>query len=118
QQIIYVFNAVIILRIEYHTNLTILDEKSCDKLQVPIRKLLRHKSNISNTLPNSILWNRDIFGLLDIYNRCVEHQTSNLIVNLNDNGKLGNMMEIRLAQLQLNEWLPFNPLTNWPYFNS
>ena len=55
QQIIYVFNAVIIPRIEYYTNLIILDKKSCDKLQVPIRKLLRHKSNISNTLPNSIL---------------------------------------------------------------
>ena len=38
QQVIYVFNAVIIPRIEYQTNLTILDEKTCEKLQVPNKK--------------------------------------------------------------------------------
>ena len=117
QQVIYVFNAVIIPRIEYRTNLTILNEKICVKVQVPIRKLLRHKSNLVNTLPNTILWNKEIYGLLDIFNRCIENQTSNLIANINDTGKLGNLMEIRIAQLQIKEWLPHNPLTNWPYFN-
>ena len=117
QQVIYVFNAVIIPRIEYRTNLTILNEKTCVKLQVPIRKLLRHKSNLVNTLPNTILWNKEIYGLLDIFNRCIENQTSNLIANINDTGKLGNLMEIRIAQLQIKEWLPHNPLTNWPYFD-
>jgi hypothetical protein len=39
------------------------------------------------------------------------------MVNLNNTGKLGNIMEIRIAQLQYNEWLAFNPLTNWPYYN-
>jgi ribonuclease HI len=117
QQIIYVFNAVIIPRIEYRTNLTVLDEKSCDKLQAPIRRLLRHKSNLANTLPNAILWTKEIYGLLDIYNRCIEQQTANLIINLNDCGKLGKLMDIRVAQLQIKEWLPSNPLTNWIYYN-
>ena len=117
QQIVYVFNAVIVPRIEYRCNLSAFTEKKCEKLQVPIRQLLRHKSGLVNTLPNCFLWIKEGYGLIDIFNRIIENQTANLLVCLNDTGILGDLMAIRVAQLQLNEWLPFNPLTNWPYFN-
>jgi len=68
-------------------------------------------------LPNCFLWIKEGYGLIDIFNRIIENHTANLLVCLNDIGILGDLMAIRVAQLQLNEWLPFNPLTNWPYFN-
>ena len=117
QQIVYVINAVIMPRIEFRTHLTVFDEDTCTKLQTPIRRLLRHKSGLANTVPNCILWEKQFYGLVDMFNRCLESQTANLIANLNDQGQLGKLMLIRTAQLQLSEWLPVNPLENWPYFN-
>ena len=112
QQIVYIFNAVIIPRIEYKMNITLLNEKELDELARPIRRLLRLKCGIANTLPNSILWKKEFYNLIDIYNRMLKHHTTNLLVNINDEGQLGKLMRIRINQLQVKEWLAEHPLEN------
>jgi len=96
QQIVYIFNAVIIPRIEYKMNLTLLNEKELDKLARPIRRLLRLKCGIANTLPNSILLKKEFYNLIDIYNRMLEHHTTNLLVNINNEEQLGKLLHIRI----------------------
>ena len=66
QQIIYIFNAIIISRIQYKINLILLNEKELDKLARPIRSLLRLRCDIANTLPNSIFWKKEFYNLIDI----------------------------------------------------
>ena len=93
-------------------NLTLLNEKELDELARPIRRLFRLKCGIANTLPNSILWKKEFYNLIDIYNRMLEHHTTNLLVNINDEGQLGKLMRIRINQLQVKEWLAEHPLEN------
>jgi hypothetical protein len=66
QQIAYIINAVTLPRIEYKANLTFLSESDCDKLTTPLCRLIRHKSGISNTTPNAILYDKLIFDLTGI----------------------------------------------------
>src|SRR6202020_2941265 len=52
KQLRYVFNRVISLLIEYHTQLTIFSVKNCITLFAPIRKLFKNKLGLSSTSPN------------------------------------------------------------------
>ena len=115
EQIIYIINAVLIPRIEYRANITMLTNNEIMQLTSKMRKLLRNKCGISNTLPNTILWNSNIYGLIDFYNRQLEAQGANLVTRMNDKGTLGTLMEIRVRQLQENEWLYDCPLSIWNY---
>ena len=48
----------------------------------------------------------------------MEHQIANLQFRVNHQGILGEFMEIRLLQSQIDEWLPNNILNKWRYNNS
>ena len=96
----YVINAVAIPRIEYKMNLTILNKKGADEVTTKLRKLLRYKIGITNTLPNILLSNKEIFNLINLYNRQKEKQITELELRLNDKHNLGITMEIRNRQLQ------------------
>ncbi len=55
KQLQYIFNAVIILRIEYRSQLTFISEDKCRSLTVPYRILFKHKLNISKCAPNALM---------------------------------------------------------------
>ena len=61
EQMTYVINAVAIPRIEYKMNLTIFNKKEADEATTKLRKLLRYKIGITNTSPNILLSNKEIF---------------------------------------------------------
>ena len=60
---LYVINAIAISRIEYKMNLTIFNKKEADEVTTKLRKLLRYKIGITNTLLNILLSNKEIFNL-------------------------------------------------------
>ena len=117
QQITYVFNAVILPRIEYRTNLHLFTEKELINLAGPVRKLLKLKTNLANTIPNALLWDKKIYNLINVFSRLIEHHSANLLNRINNEEQLGQMMEIRILQTQLEEWLPYNLLDAWIYKN-
>ena len=113
----YVINAVAIPRIEYKMNLTIFNKKEADEVTTKLRKLLWYKIGITNTSPNILLSNKEIFNLINLYNRQKEKQITELELRLNDKHDLGITIEIRNRQLQTREHLDDNLLEIWNYNN-
>src|SRR5688572_6520881 len=76
---------------------------------------MRYKIEISNTALNVLLKNKDLFNLIDLFDRQTEAHIANLVFRLNDKETLGKSSEIRLRQLQTKKWLHDNPLEIWGY---
>ena len=72
---------------------------------------------LTNIAPNVLLSKKEIYNLIDFYDRQKEMQIDNLTQRLNDKGTLGLTTEIRLRQLQSKEWLYDNSLEIWGYNN-
>jgi ribonuclease HI len=115
KQLLYLWNMVIIPRIEYRTQLTFLSSSECSTIAAPFRRLFKYKLNFSSTAPNALLANRLIYHFRDLYEVQLQSKISNFLVQLNDSGLLGSINNIRLLQLQFQEWLPTSPLISWPY---
>ena len=113
----YVCNAVAIPRIEYKTQLTVFNELEASKLTSKLRQNLKHKIGLPSTAPNEILELKDTFNHIDFFKRQLSNHVNNLHIKLNANGPLGLSTEIRLRQLQWNEWLYASPLEIWNYDN-
>ena len=69
EQIIYIINAVLIPRIEYKANLSVFNENEVKMMTSKIRRLLRNKIGIINTVPNVVLYQKDTYKLIDFYIR-------------------------------------------------
>ena len=117
EQMAYIANMVIIPKIEYRMKCTILNKSECNKAMTRIRHLIRMKAGLVNTIPNAILQWKSIFGMIDLYERQLETQVTNLMVNINDKGILGKITEIQNRKLQEREWFEENPVAIWKYTN-
>ena len=68
KQLLYLYNMVIIQRIEYHTQLTFLSNNDCANIIIPFRKLLfKQKLHMAISMPNVILANNCIYCFRDLY---------------------------------------------------
>src|ERR1044071_90957 len=117
EQIKYVINAIVILRIEYKSHLTIFTEYEANRVTAKLRQVIKQKMNCSNTIPTVFLKNHNVYKLINFFERQAENHINNLIIKLNDDGFLGLTSEIRLRQLQNAEWLYDNLLKIWNYNN-
>ena len=115
KQLLYIYNTVIIPRIEYRTQLTFLTKKECDNISSPFRQLFKHKIHLSTSAPNAIINNRMIYNYRNLYEVQLQSKITNFYIQLNDKRLLGNITDIRLKQIQHNEWLRKSPLIEWPY---
>ena len=116
-QMVYIINMVAIPRIEYKANLTLFNENDAKMMTAKLRKLMRYKLGVTNTGPNVLLSNQEIIKMINFFDRQTEAHILNLVLRLNDKGTLGVTTEIRLRELQMNEWLYDNPLDVWNYNN-
>ena len=117
EQMAYIINAVIIPKIEYRGHLSVFNKHEADTIIVKLRRLIRHKMSCANTIPNIFLKNKNVYNVIDFYERQIENHVDNLLLRVNDDGILGITTEIRLRQLQFDEWLSDNPLEIWNYNN-
>src|SRR5438876_3993913 len=74
-------------------NLTIFNKREADEVTTKLRKLLQYKIGFTNMLPNILLNNKEIFNLINLYNRQKEKQITELELKLNDKHGLGITME-------------------------
>src|SRR5437763_14956764 len=95
--------------------ITILSKEDINELITNIRRLLRNKIGISNTAPNIILSHKELYDLKDLYYRQGELQIVNLLKRLNNPSLVGKLTEIRLRQLQEQEFLHDNTMEIWSY---
>ena len=103
EQMAYIINAVIIPKIEYQGHLLVFNKYEADTITVKLRRLIRHKMSCANTIPNIFLKNKNVYNIIDFYERQIENHVDNLLLRINDDGILGITTEIRLRQLRFNE---------------
>src|SRR5438045_6706674 len=63
KQLLYLYNMVIIPKLEYRTQLTFLSRRECDNIIKPFRKLFKQKLHLATSIPNAILENKLIYNL-------------------------------------------------------
>src|SRR6266511_1391930 len=115
KQLLYIFNAVIVPRIEYRAQITFLSEEIYESLTAPYRVLFKHKLNMNRCTPNSMMHNTLIYNFRKLYNNQIQAMFTNLCVQLNDPMILGRSTSVRLLQLQKKYWLNESPLVKWPF---
>jgi hypothetical protein len=115
KQTTYIFNMLILPRIEYRSQVTIFTEEECNKMMVPYRKMLKNKLKFAKTAPNSIIENSLIYNIRSIWANQIQAKITNFFIQLNDKGTLGKIMDIRLLDLQSKLWIDHSPLLSLPY---
>src|SRR6266540_6417449 len=115
QQLLYVFNAVVIPRLEYRSQLVFLSEDLCSTLMASYRKLFKHKLNLNQCIPNAILSTNLLYNFRSLYEVKVHSMFTNLVCLLNDPNLAGLTTKIRIRQLQTHLHLAQCPLIDWPF---
>jgi ribonuclease HI len=114
KQLLYIFNTVIVPRIEFRSQLVFLSKDQCETIQAPFRTLLKHKLHMPKNTPNAILATNMLYQFRDIFHNQIQAKYTALNAQLNHNSLVGVSTFIRLYKLQTNKWLPKNPLICWP----
>jgi hypothetical protein len=117
KQLLYLYNMVIIPRIEYRTQITFLSKQDCDNIVIPFRKLFKHKLKMASSMPNAILENHYIYKFRDLWEVQSQSKITNFSVQINDLSSLRIITNIRLRQLQHLECLTQSPIVEWPYIS-
>ena len=115
KQMVYVFNTVILPRIEYWTQVTAIRERECDLAMRPFNRTFKLKLKMSLTTPNAILNNSLIYNMRPLYYTINQAKIQALYTQINDNNILGKSTLIRLLQIRDIEGLPNLPTIYWPY---
>src|SRR5439155_17777918 len=110
KQLIYIFNRVIVPRIEYRSQLSIFTRNECSKFMSVFRTCFKRKLQISSKASNIIVQCKNIYDIIDLFDLQQRVQINNLMIQLNDKSILEEITDIRLKQLQLQLWLPISPL--------
>ncbi len=105
KQLLYVFNAIVIPRLEYCSQLIFLSEDLCSHLMVLFRKLFKHKLNLNQCIPNAILSTNLIYNFRSLYEVKVHSMFTNLVCLLNDPNLAGLITKIKIRQLQIQFYL-------------
>ncbi|CAB5374662.1 unnamed protein product [Rhizophagus irregularis] len=110
KQMAFIFNVLIIPRIEYRAQLIILSEYECNKIMAKFRILFKHKLKFMKTTPNSIVHLKEMFNVKNIEDNQLQAKTTNFILQINDKNELGMITKIRLYNLQQLLFLNDNPI--------
>ncbi|EXX53868.1 hypothetical protein RirG_239880 [Rhizophagus irregularis DAOM 197198w] len=110
KQMAFIFNVLIIPRIEYRAQLIILSEHECNKIMAKFRILFKHKLKFMKTTPNSIVHLKEMFNVKNIEDNQLQAKTTNFILQINDKNELGMITKIRLYNLQQLLFLNDNPI--------
>ena len=94
KQLLYLYNMVILPRIEYRTQLTYLSEQDCHNIVIPFRKLFKQKLRMAISMPNAILENSLIYRFRDLHEVQKQSKIMNFSIQINDRSILGYITHI------------------------
>ncbi|GBB98828.1 hypothetical protein RclHR1_33330002 [Rhizophagus clarus] len=83
KQIVYLYNSVLIPKLEYRMQVTHLSAADCYVATRSIRSLVKHKANFSRSLPNSIFYLSHALGLINLSSHLVQCHVNNLFLMAN-----------------------------------
>jgi ribonuclease HI len=84
---------------------------------VPYRKNFKNKLKLASTTPNAIMELNLLYNIRSIFDNQIQAKINNFIIQINDQGILGKITEIRLIDIQNKLLLPNTPLINFPFSN-
>ena len=117
KQLKYIYNMILIPRIEYRTRLTVLSHNECDTLFSKAQTFIKHKLRFPKSSPNSILTSSLFYGFNDLFDIMIQSKLQHFAIMINGDTRhflLSLTSMIRLKQLQEFYWLPDDPLACWP----
>ena len=111
-QIVYINNMVLLLKLEYLLANVCLRKRNCDAIHQPMVRLLKWKMELPSTCANATLLHKEVFGVMSLWQKHIEHQISELFVRINTDGLVGKTTIIRLKQFQIDTGRPDCILTS------
>ncbi|PKC53349.1 hypothetical protein RhiirA1_543229 [Rhizophagus irregularis] len=115
KHILYIFNRIIVPRVEYWSQVMALSKTQTESLIIPFRRMFKNKLKFARSAPNAILDNPYIYGYRDFYDNQLQAKITDFCIQLNDNGLLGKVTEIRLKSLQAQLWTSRPLIKKLPY---
>src|SRR3954451_4460243 len=115
KQLAYIFNTVIVSRIEYKSQLTLPSEQQCSRIVATYLAFVRKKLHLPRNTPTSCFTSRYLYNITHIHQRLVQNCSSAVLQMTNESNLLGASFDIRTRHLQQSEWFHENPLVLWPY---
>ncbi|GES73446.1 ribonuclease H-like domain-containing protein [Rhizophagus clarus] len=115
KHILYIFNCIIIPRIEYWSQVTVLSKKDTENLIIPFRRMFKNKLKFARMVPNAILDNPYIYGYRNLYENQLQTKITEFSIQLNDTGVLGKVTQICLKLLQVQLWSSTNLVQKIPF---
>ncbi|GBB97732.1 hypothetical protein RclHR1_30500001 [Rhizophagus clarus] len=111
KQVVYLYNTVLIPKLEYHMQVTHLSDKDCYIATRLVRSLVKQKANFSRALPNSILYLSQALGLINLSFHLIQCHVNNLFLMANSTTSFIQRLFIyRLMLIQFQFLIPVSPL--------
>ena len=114
KQMLYLWNMVIIPRLEYRSQLTVFTKDEAANITSPFKRFFKRKLNLAATAPNAILSNNLIYQYRDLYEVQLQSKITNFFIQINDQNLMGQLTNLRLLTIQSKECLHVTPLLFWP----
>src|ERR1043165_8404551 len=89
KQAVYIINTIIIPTIEYRLHNIILSQSTCNNILSKYLIVVKHKSNLSRSFPNSSILNPYMYNIHDIWDIQLQHHITNFQQWINDPNILG-----------------------------
>ncbi|GES90260.1 ribonuclease H-like domain-containing protein [Rhizophagus clarus] len=113
----YLINKVLLPRLEYQMQFTILSYSKTQEIMAPLKKLFKHKFNLSISTPNYVIYNSLFPYINDLFANQIKSQSSILTALFNT--PILSPIALHKITYTLKElWLPSFPLSVIPFYNT
>ncbi|EXX58057.1 hypothetical protein RirG_201400 [Rhizophagus irregularis DAOM 197198w] len=83
QQVVYLYNTVLISKLDYRMQVTHLSEAECSTITSSVRALVKHKAKLSRSVPNVVLYLTHALGLINLFSFQQQSHFTNLFLLAN-----------------------------------
>ncbi|GBB85357.1 hypothetical protein RclHR1_11900007 [Rhizophagus clarus] len=111
KQVVYLYNSVLIPKLEYRMQVTHLSAADCYAATRSIRSLVKHKANFSRSLSNPILYLSQALRLINLSFHLIQCHVNNLFLMANSSTPfIQHLFIYRLMLIQFRFLIPLSPL--------
>src|SRR5271170_1112333 len=100
KQLIYLYNSVIILKIDYRAQITPLTQIEADRLSAPIKKLIKSNLSLVTAFPDVGLYLDSFYQLANLFHHISRTQIVRFFTIINSCSIASRILSIRLINLQ------------------
>ncbi|GET65323.1 ribonuclease H-like domain-containing protein [Rhizophagus irregularis DAOM 181602=DAOM 197198] len=121
QQVVYLYNTVLILKLDYRMQVTHLSEAECSTITSSVRALVKHKAKLSRSVPNVVLYLTHSLGLINLFSFQQQSHFTNLFLLANSSSVfMKSLFNYRLRFIQFYCLIPISPLMvlDWTCWSS